>query len=50
MLAIASDCRTLQGINHYMKMDAIEWDIPHGGHERTLLQQPVIALQPQLNQ
>jgi hypothetical protein len=27
MLAIASNCSTLQIINHYKRKDAIEWDI-----------------------
>jgi hypothetical protein len=38
MLAVSSDCSTLQRINHSMRKEAVECDIFHDGRERMLLQ------------
>jgi hypothetical protein len=38
MLIVASDCSTLRTINHYVRKEALKWDIPHSGLGRTLLQ------------
>jgi hypothetical protein len=36
-------------INHYMRKEVIEWDILHGGQERTRLQRCLFRVSPLLN-